>query len=190
VNGRATVTVVDDEPGLADLFAAWLEGTYEVRTAYGGRQALDVVDDGVDVVLVDRLMPDASGDEVVTALTDRGWDGGIAMVTAVEPDFDVVELGLDDYLVKPVHREMLESTVERLLERATHDGPARELLALTSKRAILETRKSEVELTNSREYRRLTRAIVELRDRVDGSAVGLDDAEPERAFRRPEQGRW
>jgi hypothetical protein len=36
VNGRSTVTVVDDEPGLADLFAAWLEGTYEVRTAYGG----------------------------------------------------------------------------------------------------------------------------------------------------------
>jgi DNA-binding response OmpR family regulator len=134
-------------------------------------------------------MPDASDDEVVAALAERGWDGGVAMVTAVEPDVDLVRLGLDDYLVKPVHRELLESTVERLLERAAHDGAARELLALTSKRAILETRKSEVELTDSREYRRLIRAIAELGDRVDGSAVGLD-ADPGRALRRPEQGRW
>lgn len=182
MNDRATVAVVDDEPELADLFTVWLERTDEVRTAYGGEAALGVVDADVDVVLVDRLMPDTSGDEVVTALAERGWRGGVAMVTAVEPDFDVVGLGLDDYLVKPVHSEVLEATVERLLMRSAYDGRTRGLFALATKRAALESRKSTAELDGSHDYRRLVRAIAELRDCADGPAAGLDDGAVELAL--------
>jgi DNA-binding response OmpR family regulator len=183
VSDRSVVAVVDDEPELAELFAAWLEERYEVRTAYGGASALEVVDDDVDVALVDRLMPDRSGDEVVAGLADRGWDGQVAMVTAVEPDFDIVELGFDDYLVKPVYRDVLESTIERLLERSAYDDRVRELFALATKRATLEARKSEAELADSDDYRRLSRAIDELREEVDGTAADLDDAAFELALR-------
>ena len=168
------MVVVDDEPGLADLFTAWLERSYEVRTAYRGEPALDAVDADVDVVLVDRLMPGTSGDAVVAALAERDWDGGIAMVTAVDPDFDIVDIAFDDYLIKPIHREVLESTVERLVERSTYDELIWRLFALTSKRAVLEARKSEAELAGSRTYRELTRSIADLRERVDKTAAGLD----------------
>jgi DNA-binding response OmpR family regulator len=183
VSERPIVAVVDDEPELADLFAEWLDGSYRVRTAYGGAAALDAIDDEVDVALVDRLMPAVSGDDVVAALADRGWNGQVAMVTAVEPDFDIVELGFDDYLVKPVRRGTLESAVERLLERSRYEERVRELFALATKRATLEARKSEAELTDSREYRRLIRTIDELRREVDAAAAGLDNREFELALR-------
>ena len=183
MSDRPVVAVVDDEPELADLFTAWLDGEYDVRTAYGGTAALDVIDDDVDVALVDRLMPDTSGDDLVVALTDRDWDGQVAMVTAVEPDFDIVELGFDDYLVKPVYRDQLESTIERLLERATYDDRVQELFALVTKRSTLEARKSETELADSEEYLRLSRAISELRAQVDETAASLDGTEFEMALR-------
>ncbi|TKX52052.1 response regulator, partial [Halorubrum sp. SS7] len=58
------VLVVEDEPDLADLYAAWLGDEYRVRTAYGGREALDQLDetdDEVDAILLDRRMPGLSG---------------------------------------------------------------------------------------------------------------------------------
>jgi DNA-binding response OmpR family regulator len=183
VSERPVVAVVDDEPELADLFTAWLEGRYDVRTAYDAATALEAIDDDVDVALVDRLMPGTSGDEVVAALRERGWTGAVAMVTAVEPDFDIVDMGFDDYLVKPVYRDVLESTIERLLDRSTYDERVQELFALAAKRATLEARKSEIELADSPEYRRLSRSIEELRGRVDETAAGLDDREFELALR-------
>jgi len=99
------VLVVEDEPDLADLYAAWLGDEYRVRTAYGGQEALDELDeadDEVDAILLDRRMPGLSGDEVLAAVRERGIDCRVAMVTAVEPDFDILKMGFDDYLVKPV----------------------------------------------------------------------------------------
>ena len=61
----ATVLVVDDEEAVADAYTAQLEGEYETRTAYSGKEALETVDDGVDIVLLDRRMPGRSGDEVL-----------------------------------------------------------------------------------------------------------------------------
>lgn len=177
------IAVVDDEPRLADLFTVWLERDYEVRTAYGGSAGLEVIDEDVDAVLVDRLMSDMSGDEVAEVLEECGWDGQLAMVTAVDPDFDIIALGVDEYLVKPVSRDALESTVERLLERASYDDGLRELFALASKRAALESRKAAAELADSEEYRRLDRAIRDLRRRMDETAAGLEDSGFEVALR-------
>ena len=114
------VLVVEDEPDLADLYAAWLGDEYRVRTAYGGREALDELDeaDEVDAILLDRRMPGLSGDEVLTAVRDRGIDCRVAMVTAVEPDFDILEMGFDDYLVKPVSKDDLLGVVETMRSRS------------------------------------------------------------------------
>lgn len=181
------VLVVEDEPDLADLYAAWLGDEYRVRTAYGGREALDQLDevDGeVDAILLDRRMPGLSGDEVLTAVRERGIDCRVAMVTAVEPDFDILEMGFDDYLVKPVTSDTLRETVEGLLRRGEYDTEIQELFALTSKKAMLESEKSASELAENEEYQRLTDRIGALRDRADESrdAVATDDEDYEKLF--------
>ncbi len=181
------VLVVEDEPDLADLYAAWLGDEYRVRTAYGGQEALDELDetdDEVDAILLDRRMPGLSGDEVLSAVRDRGIDCRVAMVTAVEPDFDILRMGFDDYLVKPVTSDTLRETVEGLLQRGEYDTEMQELFSLTSKKAMLETEKSATELADNDEYQQLTDRIGELRSEADDSleAVTEDEEDFEKLF--------
>lgn len=178
------VLVVEDEPDLADLYATWLDDDYDVRVAYGGREALDALDDAVDVVLLDRRMPDLSGDEVLVALRERDIDCRVAMVTAVEPDFDIIEMGFDAYLVKPVLRDDLRETVGRLLTRGTYDAQVRELFSLASKRAALMTQKDPAELAENEAYQELDRRFDELRDELDETVAELDARDFEVTLRR------
>lgn len=177
------VLVVEDEPDLADLYAAWLSDEYRVLTAYGGEGALDQIDeadDTVDAILLDRRMPGLSGDEVLAAVRERGIDCRVAMVTAVEPDFDILKMGFDDYLVKPVTSDTLRETVEGLLRRSEYDTNVQDLFSLTSKKAVLETEKSAAELADNDEYQNLTEQIEDLRAKADDSleaATEEDDFE-------------
>ena len=139
-DGRPTVLVVDDDRALADTCEYWLREEYDVRVAYDGTQALERIDDDVDVVLLDRRMPDVSGDDVLAEIDARGLDCRVAMMTAVAPDTDIVEMPFDEYLVKPVDEESVTETVEELLVRAEFDERIREYFALASTEAVLDDR--------------------------------------------------
>ena len=162
-----TVLVVEDEAPLIEIYARWLGERFEVRTAQNGGSALEQLDEDVDVVLLDRLMPGMSGDEVLAAIQERGFTPRVAMVTAVEPDFDIITMGFDDYLTKPVDREELVATVDRLVSRSSFAGLEQEFYACVEKRAALETAKSVEQLETSEEYADLTERIETLRDSLD-----------------------
>lgn len=151
----ATVMVVDDERDITDLYSSYLLSYYDVITAYGGEQALDKIDGSVDVVLLDRRMPKMSGDEVLEAIRDRGYDCRIVMVTAVEPDFDIVDMPFDDYLTKPVDEDTLIDEVEKQLVLDTYDSRLEEYLRRRAKLAVLEEEKSRAELDTSDRYQEL-----------------------------------
>ncbi len=170
----ATVLVVDDNRPIADTYAAFVGDEYEVRTAYGGEEALAELDAAVDVVLLDRRMPDRSGDEVLAEIERRGLDPRVVMVTAVDPDFDIVDMPFDEYLVKPVQRREIEEVVEAMLERASYDDDFRQFLALASKKATLERERDSAELARSEEYERIERRLAERRD---GLGLETDDLE-------------
>jgi DNA-binding response OmpR family regulator len=178
-----TVLVVDDERGLADLYAIWLEDDYDVRTAYDGSEALDGLDASVDVVLLDRQMPDVSGDDVLSELRDRGIDCRVAMVTAVEPELDIVDLGFDDYLRKPVDRETLLATVERLVRRSAYDATVTEFFATARKHALL-SESDDPSVTDSEEFQSLEAELGDLRSELDDVVADFDGADYEVLFRR------
>lgn len=169
---RPTVLVVEDERALIELYVRWLETSYDVRTAEGGEAALSELSDDVDVVLLDRLMPGMSGDEVLQEIRQHYTGIKVAMVTAVEPDFDVISMGFDDYLTKPVEREELLETIERLLDRTTFAALEQEFYALSAKRAALESAKSREELHDSEEF-------LELENRIDEIRIQLQDTLPD-----------
>ena len=179
-----TVLLVDDERDLADLYAAWLADEYEIRTAYGGEEAIEEIDETVDVALVDRLMPQTSGSEVVEHIRSEGYDCGISIVTAVEPDFDIIEMGFDEYIVKPVRRESLHDVVEALLTRSAYDDKLQEMFSLASKRAALQTQKTPHELEKSDSYRKLTERLEELRGELDRTTDDLSERDFEVELRQ------
>lgn len=172
---RPTVVIVEDERELADLYAEWLTDEYDVRTAYRVDEARDVIDESVDVLLLDRRLPTASGDEILTEVREWGIDCQVAMVTAVDPDFDILDLGFDDYVVKPLDREELHELVTNLLTRGLYNDEVREYFALVSKRANLETAKSPSELAEDARYQELKTEIAELETRLDDIVEQLED---------------
>jgi len=170
----AVVLVVDDEEEVAEVFSLWLRDEYETRVATGGEAALEAID-GVDLVLLDRRMPDLSGDETLARMRERGYDGPVAMVTAVDPDFDIVEMAFDDYLVKPISKEELQETVERLLSVQSYDERTQDQFALARKLAALEVEKDESELEASEEYATLRRQFEDGQGALDEAFAQMDE---------------
>ncbi|SFS71636.1 Response regulator receiver domain-containing protein [Halostagnicola kamekurae] len=113
-DSNGDVLVVDDDPRLADLFAAWLEPNWTVQTAYDGEQALETVDDSTEVVLLDRRMSGLSGDEVLSLLRASGYDCYVIIVSAIDPSTERLEADWDDYLVKPISKATLLEKIERV----------------------------------------------------------------------------
>lgn len=173
---ETTVLVVDDERTVTAMYAAWLDD-YAVRTANGGTEALELATDGVDVVLLDRQMPDLTGDETLRRLRELGVTCPVAMITAVEPDVDVIELGFDEYVCKPVRGDEIREVVDDLCRRATYDAELREYFSLAAKRATLRESLDEEELAASESYRRLCAEFERAAERARASRDALLDAE-------------
>jgi DNA-binding response OmpR family regulator len=184
--GETTILIVDDEAAVADVYAAHLEDEYDVRVANGGEEALEKMDESVRAVLLDRRMPGMSGDEVLAEIRSRDYDCRVAMVTAVDPDFDILDMGFDEYVVKPVSREDLYDTVDKLLTYSGYDDTFTEYFTLVSKRAALQTSKSQATLETNEEYQELSDRIEDLESELDDTMTDLEDDEFGAMFRMPE----
>ncbi len=169
-----TVLIVEDEKHLADLYTDYLADNYDVLTAYSGEEGIERLSEDIDVVLLDRRMPVVSGNEVLAEIEERSLSCRVAMVTAVNPDFDIIEMGVDDYLVKPVTREELTEVVERLQKIAAYNEQLQALTTRKLKRNVLQVEKTQTELERSQRYRQLQNEIAEIADRVDELAADLD----------------
>jgi DNA-binding response OmpR family regulator len=174
VSGPPTILVVEDEPGIRETFEAWLAEDYEVVTAADGEEGLERLTDDVDVVLLDRRMPGLSGDEMLDRLRERGVDARVAMVTAVVPDADVVDMGFDAYVTKPVRGEELRTVVDRLVSRAAYDRTVQELYSAIETRATLYEELTAEERADSEELDRLESRIEELEAEVERAASDLE----------------
>ncbi|WP_238392189.1 response regulator [Halorussus amylolyticus] len=179
---QSTVLIVDDEPALVTTFAAWLESEYDVRQATCAEEAREKLS-GADIVLLDRKMPDTTGDELLEEIQARDVDVEVGMLTAVEPDIDDMDMSFDAYEVKPIGSEELLSLVQSLEQRATYGDQLRELYTLAVKRATLIDTQGEAELAESPKFASLTRRLTELRERTDESLREFTGGKYDAAFR-------
>jgi len=178
--GAAEVLVVEDERELADLYGDYLRGTYDVDVTCSGQEAVEMLSEAYDAMLLDRRMPVVSGNEVVAAIDEENIQCRVAMVTAVNPDFDIIDLRIDDYLVKPVTRQEVLDTVDRLLTINEYNERAQELTSKKLKRNVLEVEKPKSELQESEEFQRLASETDSLETEVESIAEELDAENLER----------
>jgi DNA-binding response OmpR family regulator len=169
------ILVVEDETELADLYSGWLSERYPVRVANDGPEALEEFDEDVEVVLLDRELPGMNGKAVLSMLRDRGAECQVAMVTAVEPEVDVVEMGFDAYVTKPVRDDELFELVDHLLHRRVYDENVRKLFAAISKQIALESKYTQEELDEDPQYQHLLAEIEKLREETADLAEQFDD---------------
>ena len=179
----ATVLVVDDEQEVADVYALRLRNHYDTKTAYGGADALEVLEDDndIDVVLLDRRMPDVHGDDVLAEIRERDCDCRVIMLTAVDPDADILAMEFDDYLCKPVEKADLVAAIDHQMRVKQYDDRVAEYLEVTSKLSLLEAELSPRELEENEEIDTLRERASALKADVDDTIDELDDLEA--AFR-------
>ena len=198
-----TILVVEDDTSVTKLYVQFLDPEYTVLTAETAQEGIETLrestaraeadaadaeadtaaETAVDAVLLDRRLPDAPGEEVLDFIEEHALDCRVAMVTGVEPDFDIVDMGFDLYIVKPVTRSELLEAVETLFVRSEYGGLLREAASLASKRALLESEKSDEELTASEEYGLLLDRMNELDDELLDLAGSLSSDDYRVMFR-------
>ncbi|SDJ24905.1 HalX domain-containing protein [Halovenus aranensis] len=163
---RPIALIVDDEKEVADAYALRLRGLCEVETAYDGETALSVIeDDPVDIVLLDRHMPGMSGDDVLDELDDRGFDGKIIMVTAIDPGFDVLDMPFDDYLCKPIDREDVRAAVRQQCEILGYELLG-EYFGVESKRRVIAAEIPREDREDHDRYQEIAASCANLEQRV------------------------
>lgn len=117
------ILVVEDDKNLRKLISATLkQNGYNSLMAEDGEIALDIMDkEHIDLVISDIMMPKLDGYNLVKALRDSGYNMPILMVTAKEMFEDKrkgFNVGVDDYMVKPIDINEMILRVGALLRRA------------------------------------------------------------------------
>jgi DNA-binding response OmpR family regulator len=119
--GKNLILVVEDEPSIAEVVSLYLrKAGYETIAARDGRTALDVLDrETPELIILDIMLPGLDGFEITRRVRAQG-DTPIIMLTARRSEADRIaglELGADDYVVKPFSPQELVSRVRAVLRR-------------------------------------------------------------------------
>ena len=143
----ARILVVDDEPAIVDILVYNLErANYEVGVARDGKEALAKAhEEAPDLVILDLMLPHLDGLEVCRALR-RERDVPIIMLTARDSEVDRVvglELGADDYVVKPFSVRELMARVGSVLRRAALRQPEADTELVRAGRLAIDTGRHE-----------------------------------------------
>ncbi|MGR5064549.1 response regulator [Photobacterium sp. DNB22_13_2] len=122
----AKILLVDDDTELTSLLSDILdmEG-FEVVEANNGEQGLTKVDDSIDLILLDVMMPVMNGTEMLRRLREK-HETPVLMLTAKGEEIDRVlglELGADDYMPKPFSDRELLARIRAILRRTQSKSP-------------------------------------------------------------------
>ena len=179
------VLVVDDEPDITALVAYHLaKNGFRVSTAASGHDALRAVQDEMPALIVlDRMLPGMSGDEVLATVraSSASRDVPVLMLTARREELDRIRglaLGADDYLTKPFSTRELVLRVTAILRRSRSASASADIVAVGALQIDRAHHRvtaggQEVDLTAT-EFRLLL-TLAMRRGRVQSRAQLLDD---------------
>lgn len=141
---RPLVLVADDEPRITKLVSiALAEEGFRVVTASGGDDALTRAEEiRPDIVLLDIVMPDLDGIEVMRQLRERR-PVPVILLTAKASTADKakgLDLGADDYIAKPFHPDELAARVRAVIRRSSGARPGAGVLRFDDIEIDLERR--------------------------------------------------
>lgn len=116
---KRSVLIVDDDRDIVTIVSTILGGRgWDIKAAYNGREALEAVTlSKPDIILLDIMMPEMNGIEVLKRIKKIDTDARIIMITAfgdVESYLDSMELGAYEYINKPFETDELLEMIDRV----------------------------------------------------------------------------
>jgi PAS domain S-box-containing protein len=136
------ILIVDDEPRMCEsLKYLFSEHQYEILTANSGKEALDLLAQGpFDIALVDMVMPDMNGHQLMDHINGRNPDTVVIIVTGnatLESAIGALRRGAYDFLRKPFEFDELLNTIQNALKQKRLTSENREI---NQKLALSESR--------------------------------------------------
>lgn len=160
---RKTLLIVDDERGIRESLKWVFKGTHDIVLAKDGREALQAIESSPpDLILLDILLPDINGLEILRRIKEQDNRLPVIMITATKTVKNAVEamkLGADDYVVKPFDLEELRIIVHRALNT---QELAKEVELLRSE--VSRTYGFENIIGKSKEIQEIFRVIMQVAD--------------------------
>jgi DNA-binding response OmpR family regulator len=146
VNER--ILIVDDEASIHEVARAYLERDgFIVYSAYDGREGLDIaLTKRPALIVLDLMLPDLSGEEICNEVRSRS-DVPILMLTAKSTEDQRIaglQLGADDYLVKPFSPRELVARIKAILRRSGGEVPLVEQMRFDQGRLVIDQVRHEV----------------------------------------------
>lgn len=127
-----TILVVDDEEKIVEVVRTYLgKADYKVYSATNGKEALELFEKlSPALVVLDLMLPDISGEEVCKAIRRKSRTPVIMLTarSAEESVLNGLEIGADDYVIKPFSPRQLVARVDAVLRRAAREPLAAELM--------------------------------------------------------------
>jgi len=116
------ILIVDDDPTLCKSLKVFLSDKYSnIATAFSGREAIELLEaDTFDLILLDVIMPDMSGYQLVDYINKNGLKTSVILITAYAPtelEKEIPPNGVYDSIMKPFDLEKLVGTVQNALNR-------------------------------------------------------------------------
>jgi DNA-binding response OmpR family regulator len=144
------ITVIEDEPSIAEVVSLYLKRAgYQVLTYSDGRKAQEALAHQTpDLVILDVMLPHVDGFTLIRQLRDHS-DVPVILLTARREETDRIaglELGADDYVVKPFSPQELVSRVRAVLRRANKDAVGTSETPLTFSDLSIEPQTRDVKV--------------------------------------------
>ena len=132
--GKSVLIVDQDQESSAQLPHVLVQEGYLVISASSGREALDRLHKFPDLVILDPHLPDMNGLDILRTIKQQPqWtDTSVLILSSKETEADEIvclEIGADDYMVKPVHIPRLKARIHALFRRQDQGFSARERMA-------------------------------------------------------------
>ncbi|MCU0417833.1 MAG: response regulator [Cytophagaceae bacterium] len=164
--------LVDDTPEvLASIYKA-LDPYYTVLTATNGLEALDILENqDIDIILSDVMMPEMDGIELSSQIKkqDKTSHIPILLLTSQKSEFDIIkglQTGADDYLIKPIHADILLVKIQQTLIRMDR----------LRKRFLLDNKEILEDLaSNSVEQQLLQKVLQIIDDQLHDEGFGVEE---------------
>jgi DNA-binding response OmpR family regulator len=119
------VLVVDDEVKITEVISSFLQSRgFEVFEVDNGKEALEVFErENISLIILDLMLPDISGEDICKTIRKQSRVP-IIMLTAKVKESDMIEglqMGADDYIIKPFSLKELHARIEAVLRRSSND---------------------------------------------------------------------
>lgn len=177
---KKEILLVEDDIELANLVRDYLtKNGFSVDMIHNGLDAITVIEQTQpDLVILDILLPDKNGNEVCREVRSF-YKGAILMLTALDDDMDQMlglELGADDYIIKPVQPRLLLTRIRTILRRMNQSESSNNTiinageLQIDPANRLVKVAEQKIELTSA-EFELLLLLSQEIGQVVDRNSI-------------------